>query len=454
MADAEGLNPSGPNGPYGFDPRLGHSLDHASTVEAGHTCAMSNGAYEPDAHWTTFGVRPLPTMSARVDATDASPPFIMDIVNERRARLNNPILGVTTDGVVRPRKLTQPARSTTAITEAAQRFLQGLSAEQRRRTTFDMDAVEWRTWINVHMNYFRHGVLLEELQPTQRELALDILRVTLSTRGFLQARTIIAINGLIAELSRDPESYGEWPYFLTVFGTPGNPEPWGWQIDGHHLCLNCVVFEDRTVMTPSFMGVEPRSVDRGPLAGVSLFDPEEAYGLDLIRSLDTAQRAQAIVYPSVHPDDIPLPLQNLFDGRMAAGAFQDNLIAPYQGIAGSELTDVQRRVLLDLTGTYIGWQADAHAEVRMEEVAAHLDETWFSWYGGFGEHSPFYYRVHSPVVLIEFDHHPGIVFDNEVPSRHHVHTVVRTPNGGDYGLDLLRQHHERFSHSRGQHKRS
>ena len=24
MADAEGLNPSGPNGPYGFDPRPGH----------------------------------------------------------------------------------------------------------------------------------------------------------------------------------------------------------------------------------------------------------------------------------------------------------------------------------------------------------------------------------------------------------------------------------------------
>ena len=64
---------------------------------------------------------------------------------------------------------------------------------------------------------------------------------------------------------------------------------------------------------------------------------------------------------------------------------------------------------------------------------------------------PFYYRVHSPVVLVEFDHHPGVVFDNNVPSRNHVHTVVRTPNGGDYGVDLLRQHHERYDHSRGGH---
>jgi Protein of unknown function (DUF3500). len=64
---------------------------------------------------------------------------------------------------------------------------------------------------------------------------------------------------------------------------------------------------------------------------------------------------------------------------------------------------------------------------------------------------PFYYRVQSPVVLIEFDHHPGVAFDNVVPSRNHIHTIIRTPNGGDYGIDLLRQHHERFDHSTGIH---
>ena len=110
------------------------------------------------------------------------------------------------------------------------------------------------------------------------------------------------------------------------------------------------------------------------------------------------------------------------------------------------MSDAQRRVLLALTSSYAGWWADGHAKVQMREVEAHLDETWFSWYGGFDDEAPFYYRVHSPVVLIEFDHHPGVVFDNEVPSRHHVHTVVRTPNGGDYGADLLEEHHARFDH--------
>ena len=68
--------------------------------------------------------------------------------------------------------------------------------------------------------------------------------------------------------------------------------------------------------------------------------------------------------------------------------------------------------------------------------------------GGFEEDSVFYYRLHSPVILVEFDHQRGIAFDNDAPSRHHIHTVVRTPNGNDYGQDLLRQHHARFPHSR------
>ncbi len=51
----------------------------------------------------------------------------------------------------------------------------------------------------------------------------------------------------------------------------------------------------------------------------------------------------------------------------------------------------------------------------MDEVEAHLDETYLAWMGSTGD-GPFYYRVHSPVILIEFDHHPGVVFTTR--SRH------------------------------------
>jgi hypothetical protein len=56
-----------------------------------------------------------------------------------------------------------------------------------------------------------------------------------------------------------------------------------------------------------------------------------------------------------------------------------------------------------------------------------------------------YYRIHRPVILIEFDHQQpanlaAFVTDRKQPTRQNIHVVVRTPNGNDYGKDLLRQH--------------
>ena len=41
----------------------------------------------------------------------------------------------------------------------------------------------------------------------------------------------------------------------------------------------------------------------------------------------------------------------------------------------------------------------------------------------------------------------GHRYDNDKPSRDHIHTVVRTPNGNDYGRDLLRQHYTQHDHA-------
>jgi hypothetical protein len=58
----------------------------------------------------------------------------------------------------------------------------------------------------------------------------------------------------------------------------------------------------------------------------------------------------------------------------------------------------------------------------------------------------FIYRIHSPVLLIEFDHQGPIALGNSGPTRNHIHTVVRTPNGNDYGKDLLRLHYLQHPH--------
>jgi hypothetical protein len=133
-----------------------------------------------------------------------------------------------------------------------------------------------------------------------------------------------------------------------------------------------------------------------------------------------------------------------------ATAFRDNLLLKNQGIRQDELSEGQQHLLLDLIATYVGRIRRGHAEIKLEEVKKHLGETRFAWIGPCDNESPFYYRIHSPVILIEFDHQPGLAIGTDEPSRDHIHTLVRTPNGNDYGKDLLRQHYQQFDHSHPQ----
>jgi Protein of unknown function (DUF3500) len=404
-------------------------------------------------HWTEYGMAKHPPMSGR-RLVDPVPPPIQKINDERTSGMHLPLRGLTTDGELRAGlfNLAPTGVSTAPLVEAALAFLGSLTSTQREQVSFPLQHEGRRTWINVHMNFFRHGLMLEALSATQRSLAVELLRETLSARGFGQARDIMRLNELLGMLTGSPDEFGEWLYFISFFGTPNTAgEPWMWQFDGHHLCVNCTVVGDQMVMTPTFMGSEPCQVDSGPFAGTTVFVPEQQSGLELIRSLDAAQASTAILYPSIHPSDIPRELQHPYDGRMVAGAFRDNAVRPYEGLSSTDMTDAQRRLLRRVLATYVGWTRDGHSAVRMEEVDAHLDETYLAWMGSTGD-GAFYYRVQSPVIIVEFDHHPGVAFDNKVPSRNHVHTIVRTPNGGDYGLDLLRQHHEQFDHSHGTHE--
>ncbi len=114
------------------------------------------------------------------------------------------------------------------------------------------------------------------------------------------------------------------------------------------------------------------------------------------------------------------------------------------GPSGCGKSTILNLAARDLIGLYTDRAAEGHARVRRHDVFARETETYFAWVGDPTSDGPFYYRIHSPVTLIEFEHQRGVMFNDDVPLRSHVHSVVRTPNGNDYGVDLLRQHHERF----------
>jgi hypothetical protein len=140
------------------------------------------------------------------------------------------------------------------------------------------------------------------------------------------------------------------------------------------------------------------------------------------------------------------------DERHFGGAFRDNRIVPYEGIKISEFSRDQKKCLLDLIEVFLILLPPGPRKARIEDIVAHLDETRFCWIGGHGESSTFYYRVQSPVVLIEFDHHCGVFLTNENPEKFHVHTIVRTPNGNDYGNALLDLYYARSSKDRSRPK--
>jgi len=361
---------------------------------------------------------------------------------EAEARgLAEPFRGVTTDGKVAPGlfKVRSTGVSTEPVRKAAAAFLEALSPDERARTRFAVDDPEWRKWMNQHF-YVRQGMSFKEMTDVQREAAFALLGAALSAKGLKLSRDIMRLNHTLGELNHDNfEEYGEWLYWITVMGEPSASEPWGFQLDGHHLIVNYFVLGDQVVMSPAFWGSEPVIARSGKFARTAILQEERDKGLALLAALTAEQRGKAVLHPSKTGND------------NVGEAFKDNVVLAYAGVRGSELDAAQKRKLLELASLYVSNLRDEHARVEMQDVERHLDETWFAWIGGGEPTSVFYYRIHSPVILIEFDHQrPAnlrhLASDPSQPSLEHVHTVVRTPNGNDYGKDLLRQHYEAHPH--------
>ena len=168
-----------------------------------------------------------------------------------------------------------------------------------------------------------------------------------------------------------------------------------------------------------------------------------------MRGFTPEQQARAIVAHSMMGGDLPEGRRHFADNLHLGGAFHDNRVVPYEGLKGDAMTAAQRRDLMDLVEKYLAVLPDGPRAARIAEVERHLPDTHFCWIGAFSETSPFYYRVQSPVTFIEFDHHAGVFLTNPEPAKFHVHTIVRTPNGNDYGFDLLRQHYKSSPHHHG-----
>ena len=374
-------------------------------------------------------------------ASDMAERFRQMSEDFERKGLADPFKGITTDGNVLPGlfEIAPTGVSTEPLRNAAEKFIASLSNVQLARTMFPADDIKWRKWMNQHF-YARQGVSLQEMTDAQRKAAFGLMRASLSARGFELSRNVMRLNETLADLVNEHTFLGEWLYFFAVMGQPSATQPWGWQLDGHHCIVNYFVLGDQVVMTPHFFGSEPVRASSGKYKGLVILQEEQNNGLQMLQSLTDTQRHRAIINFSKSGHN------NLTE------AFKDNVVLDYAGLRANDLAKPARDHLRDLANLYVSNMDDGHARVKMDEFDRHLENTWFAWIGGTQPDSPFYYRIQSPVILIEFDHQQPANLakfssDPDKPTQQHIHCVVRTPNGNDYGKDLLRQHYLAHPHT-------
>lgn len=403
----------------------------------------------PHDHPRLAEVRGLDPYAYR-DAARAPGTFTGELVAGWEPLYLNEFRGITEDGTLReglhPLEAAQPGEEAPveAMVLAARDLLAVLDDEGRSALVHAVDAPEWQTWANPEFMQFDTGLRLDLQPEAVRDASTALVRASLSPMGYDLVRAMMRINGFLGEVVDLPTVLSEFSYNVVLYGEPDLRTPWGWQLFGHHCAVSCLVVEGRMVVSPVFLGAEPDEIDDGPHAGLRHVLAERIdLGTALMAALPPAQRSAATVYAQMVDPAMPPGRVHPGDERHLGGAFQDNRVIPVEGVAVAEMPTEAQEIAVRIAESFVSLLPDGPRAARLREVRAHLDETSFSWIGGHQPGDVFYYRLQSPVLVAELDHHCGVFLDYDTPQPFHVHTVLRTPHGNDYGRSWLRQWQER-----------
>ncbi len=305
---------------------------------------------------------------------------------------------------------------------AAQELAGSVAAAQRERLVLpfgDEKRVDWH-----YTPRPRPGLSFAEMSAAQRERVHALLRTALSAVGHRKVVNIVELELVLREVEitgffRDPEKY-----YVVFFGAPDAKGPWGWRFEGHHLSLSFTLSGNRIATTPSFFGANPAEVRTGPKKGLRVLAEEEDEARQLLGLLDPAQRASAVI-----------------DARSYGELVTRNRdrVTPLdsRGLEARALTEPQRAQLRRVIEVYAQSFEPGLRAARLARAAEGFDDTRFAWAGPTERGQPHYYRIQGPRFLIEYD--------SSQDDGNHIHTVWRDFDG-DFGRDLLREHHSRFTH--------
>jgi len=306
---------------------------------------------------------------------------------------------------------------------AAEKFMDGLSAEQKEKISFPFDSKERTRWFftpqqDSERRATRKGLPLEDMNPEQRKMALDLVAAGTSARGNMQATTIMSLESILHDLEKNGRMVRnpQW-YFFSVFGNPSKTGKWGWRVEGHHLSLNFTMDGTEVVAaTPSFFGANPADVKSGPRKGLRVLGSAEQLAIQLLFALDADQKK--IAY-----QEKPFP-------EISEATVKPTVGRP-RGLPAAEMTAEQRDILMKLLHAYTERMPAKVAEVEMKNVReAGIDKVHFAYQGGTAPGQKHTYRVQGPTFVIEFLNEQN---DSAGNPANHIHSVWRRMQG-DFGL--------------------
>ncbi|MEP0132880.1 MAG: DUF3500 domain-containing protein [Eudoraea sp.] len=315
--------------------------------------------------------------------------------------------------------------SSQELNALATKFLNTLDPELKSKTIFTLDDEE-----RLNFNFIpiiRKGPTFHDFNDEQKQAAMDLLRTSLSAEGFRKTKEIIALENVLLEIEggkfKMPDGSGRdaLNYHFCVFNDPATQQFWGWRFEGHHISFNFVASKGKIVAsTPSFLGSNPAIVREGKQKGKEVLKLETQLGFDLVNSLSKEQLGKALF-----SEEAP---REIFTTNKQEVTNLDPL-----GISYADLNKSQKEALEKLLMVYLDNYESGFSQSLLDKInTTGMDKLSFAWAGSLTPGKAHYYRLQSPVILIEYD--------NTQNNANHVHTAVRDLTN-DFGRDLLKEHY-------------
>ena len=242
--------------------------------------------------------------------------------------------------------------------------------------------------------------MIGDMDARQKQATAALMRAPLSSAGVLKANDIMRLEAVLAEIEGSSLSYrNPEGYYVSIFGDPGT-YPWGWRLEGHHLSINVTLSAPGEISaTPLFTGTNQAVPPAGAEITRTIQQDEIMMAVRLFENLEPGQADAAKLGRS--------------PWNIVTGPGDGDALERPEGLFGRAMNEEQRQLLRKLILAYVGMAHDEIGHPYRAHIEAGLAETAFAWAGEMSERGAFYYRIHGPRILIEFDNSRG----------NHIHAV-------------------------------